>query len=119
MWKVNQTITSNLHTTFSSAHARLPRAHHVAQLAGMNHLHGVATRAAEDAGLDAEPLVMHWRGGVPHVAIERSEAGDRLADHEFGTPATSPSPVLRNAVRKAHPEANAIYGHVLRRELGF
>lgn len=118
MFSLRENITSSIRPRLANVHARLPQAHRRAALAGTNHLHEYATKAAEEAGFSADAVVVHWRKGAPHVAIDNTPDGDALADHEFGRPGQAPNPVLRTVLSSAHPSASEIYHRTLRRELG-
>jgi hypothetical protein len=77
------------------------------------------TTAAEDAGIDSGPLVVARHKTKLYVGIEHGEAGNKLADIEFGRPESAPNPVLRRAATEAHPEASRRYQETLRREMRF
>lgn len=133
MFTVNQTITSLIHPLMTNAQHRLPVAHQRAQRAGVAHLHQAAQEAATKSGFSKDALLVHSRAGALYVAIDHSEAGDALADNEFGAAvskippgvkpvdayaAERPNPVLRTAMAGVHKEASSIYRHTLRQEMG-
>lgn len=118
MFKIRDNAITPQKALFENALKRLPRAHQIAQAEGISHIHGQVVQAAEDAGQDPDPIEIGNQKGTLFVGISQSEAGDRLADSEFGLPETAPNPVLRTAAQAAHPEATRRYGVALRREVG-
>src|SRR5580692_4833118 len=82
---------------FQQAVKKLPVAHREAQQLGATHLHQKVSEAATKAGLSAAPITLSWDRGHAYVGIAHSEAGDKVADAEFGTPESAPNPVLRTA----------------------
>lgn len=119
MFKIRDRAITPRKALFENALKRLPAAHLAAQEAGVSHLHQQMTSAAEDAGINSGPLVVARHKTHLYVGIEYGEAGDRLADVEFGRPESAPNPVLRTAATQAHPEASRRYQKTLRREMGF
>lgn len=118
MFRITDRAISPHKARYQAALKRLPAAHVAAQSVAMTHLHEKVAQTAEEAGLDSSPLQVGWHKGRLHLGIEYGPAGDRLFDHEFGTPEQAPNPVLRTAVTAHHPAANALYGHTLRSRLG-
>ena len=100
-------------SSFETAVNRLHDSHRVAAHKATLHLHAHVSRAAEEAGLDPEPIKVFHDQGRPYVGIAHGEAGDKVADVEFGTPEEAPNPVLRHAHSAHQPGANAIYARHL------
>jgi hypothetical protein len=118
VFTITDRAISPLKAHYAAALKRLPEAHRQATAVATTHLHGHVSQAIESAGLDPAPFQVGWRKGMPYLGIEPGPAGDRLFDHEFGTPDSGPSPVIRTAITRHHPAANALYGHALRSRLG-
>lgn len=104
---------------FDAVISRLPAAHRVAHREAVDHFHQAAVSAAKKAGLDHEAVVIGHRKSIPYVGIAKTAAGNGVADVEYGMPGVAPNPVLRTALRAAHPEANRRYVMALREEIGW
>ena len=98
---------------------RLPAAHVVAQHAAVSHMHQSAVQAVNDAGFNTAPLGMFSQRGRMVIGIDDSPEGDALANVEYGTYDSPPNPVIRTAMRAAHPHATVVYNKVIRQEAGF
>lgn len=96
----------------------LPQVHHQALEAGILHLHSRVSAAAEDAGIDPGLVQVGWNRGSPFLGIASGEAGDRLADLEYGTDREPPDPVLRTSLSSARRAAENVYRSHVRRSLG-
>ena len=99
--------------------ARLPEAHAVAQHAATAHMHNNAVEAVISAGLNPKPLGMFHHKGRTVIAIDHGDEGDALADTEYGNYDSPPNPIIRTAMRTAHPHATVVYNDVIRKEAGF
>ena len=97
---------------------RLPIAHSVARHHAVTHLHGKASQALKNEDVDDSALSVFNQKGVSYLGIERSNEGDALFDHEFGTADKTPAVTIRKAIRDNYPVANAVYNNHLWRGLG-
>jgi hypothetical protein len=118
MFRIQDRAISPHKARYEAALKRLPAVHAEAQSHAISHLHSNVAAEAEEAGLDSVPFQIGWHKGVPHLGIEHSPAGDQLFDQEYGTSEEGPNPVLRQAITKHYPAANALYGQALRSRLG-
>ena len=121
MFRFTNTATAPFLARVKQAHGRLPQAEHKAQLAGISHLHTMASDAVASTGNDPSPLAVTWHEGQAHIVIEHGLAGDKMFDEEFGHPEIEegmPHPVIRTAMNDARPQARAIYMETLRSEMG-
>jgi hypothetical protein len=118
MFRITDNAITPRRASFERALYRLPVAHRRAQMTALTHLHGAMAQAAEKAGHEPGAVVLSEHKGSPFVGIAHTPDGDRLADFEYGTPESAPSPVLRAAATTTRPGAQVIYDSVLRRELG-
>ncbi len=119
MFRIKDNAITPFRGMFEQAEKCFDGAHIHAQREGAAHLHAHMAEAAEQAGLPTRPLGVHWEKGEAYVGIARTPEGDQLADAEYGTPETTPAPVLRAAHRQAMSEAKARYAYALVTELGF
>jgi hypothetical protein len=103
---------------FEKAKIRLPAAHHEAQKAAITHVHNQVRSRLSQAGVDSSPVSVMWNKGTPSIGIAHGEAGDKLADIEFGTPGQAPEGHIRAAITRAKPEAQKIYENTLYRGMG-
>jgi len=115
MFKIRSSSVLTQKTRVQSIKKKLPEAHNYANSAALDHLHRQATQAAKLSGLDSSPVKVFKNS---YVGINRTEAGDKLADVEYGTPEQQPNPVLRNAISVAKPQAQIIYNSVLKKKAG-
>jgi hypothetical protein len=118
VFTIDAAAMSSQRAHYERALKHLERAHFDGQRAGISHLHRAVVAAADDAGVPSGPIAVAWHKGKPYIGIERTPEGDALADIEYGTPDEAPSPVLRQAHRRAFPAANATYAQTLIRQSG-
>lgn len=99
----------------------LPQAHRNASEVASGHVHAAVAAAAEEAGWEPRHSIgVDWdnENQAHVVTISHGEDGDRVFDHEFGTPDGTPNPVLRTTARHAAEKARPLYVHHLVRQLG-
>lgn len=118
VFKINDRAITPRKAHFEAALRALPAVHREAQAIGAAHLHSEASQALAEAGMDPSPLKIGWQGTRVHLGIEHTPAGDRLFDHEFGTPDEAPNPIIRTTITAAHPQANALHSFHVRSRLG-
>lgn len=117
MFRIRNTVTP-VKDRFRNALRQLPQAHMAAANTATAHLHRVTSQAASAAGMDSDAVVFVRHHTAPYVGLARTVAGEAIADREYGSPEGAPDPVLRTALRAAHPEAQQIYHRALRQGLG-
>jgi hypothetical protein len=117
MFSIKEDAITSRKSHFERALKKLPVVHREAQQVGIRHLHQKVSEAATSAGLDSGPITVAWDRGRAYIGITAGSAGDKVADHEFGTPDQAPNPVMRRAHTAAMSEANRRYVGHLRRGL--
>ena len=119
MFEMNTNAFTSYGSRLSKAMAALPRAHRVAANEGSGFLHGEMTRAAREAGWDAQGAIgVGWTGAHPAIHVTNNAAGNRVFDNEFGTHEQGPNPVLRTTARAAAGAANDLYTNRFWQEMG-
>jgi hypothetical protein len=104
---------------FEHALNRFPTAAAEAHHEAITHLHARVTTDLEEAGIDSGPVQVFHQRGRPYLGIAGTDAGDKLADIEYGTPDEPPNPVVRTTITKHRPSAQAVFSAHLWRGLGF
>lgn len=117
MFSISDNAISPLKGRFEHALPNLEAIHGRAQDAALSHLRDHLVQTAQDAGLPHEPIDIFGDA----VGISNTPLGDKLAEHEYGTP-TSDAPAkatLRNSLRREMPHAQGLYESQLYRGMGF